>query len=333
MSITSRTTAPIETRLTPRVLRQAVRRESLNPTNWVLTALIASALIIGATTTRFFTLDNAKAIFTSAGTIGIPALGVTLIMVCGGLVSFAVGQTAAIGGMIFLIQLHLGLVAAIVLATLVGAGITAVQGWLVGSWRTNPIILTIAAASMLTAAGGAFTRTQAVQPTGAAYELLNSTPLGVPVVVFTLIGLTAVLQWFMTSTRIGLLMYAAGESRDAARAAGLPVAAVITVAFALAGALIALSGAFSAAASHTITLEGASQLTFNATAAVLAGGTAIAGGFGSATRTLFGTILIATISDLLLLRGAGIGLQVLTIGVLVFVVVMLSHTRSLKEIS
>jgi ribose/xylose/arabinose/galactoside ABC-type transport system permease subunit len=311
-------------------LRAIVQREALQPVTWVLFAAIAVAVVIGARTPRFFSVDNAKAILVSSGTIGIAALGVTLIMVCGGLVSLAVGETAAVAGMIFLSTLGMGLLPALVVAMALAAAVTGVQGLMVGAWQANPIILTIAAGSILTAVGAQLSSNSAVQPASDAYKWLNETPLGIPVVVFALLGLTVVVQLLMTGTRVGRLMYAVGENRSAARAAGLPIASTVIGAFAAAGALMAVSGAFSAATSHTITLLGASDLTFNATAAVLAGGTAIFGGFGSAVRTLVGALLIGTVTDLLLLRGADIGLQTLVKGLLVLVVVLLGHLRTKK---
>jgi len=311
----------------PGLLRTGLR----DPGNWVLFAVLVVAIIVGASTPRFFTIENAKAICASTGTIGIAALGVTLIMVCGGLASLAVGETAAVSGMVFLTMLGHGLVPALLAATLAAAVVTGIQGWVIGAWRANPIILTIAVGSILTAVGARMSSTKAVAPASEAFEHLNKTPLGVPVVVFALLGLTVLVQLLMSGTRLGRLMYAVGENRAAAVAAGLPVAWTVACGFVVAGALMAISGAFSAASSHTITLEGANQLTFNAIAAVLAGGTSIAGGFGSATRTLFGALMIATISDLLLLRGAEVGTQTLVKGLLVLVVVLLGHVRSRRS--
>jgi ribose/xylose/arabinose/galactoside ABC-type transport system permease subunit len=233
--------------------------------------------------------------------------------------------------MVFLTTLGHGLVPALLAATLAAAVVTGIQGWVIGAWRANPIILTIAVGSILTAVGARMSSTKAVAPASDAFEHLNKTPLGVPVVVFALLGLTVLVQLLMSTTRLGRLMYAVGENRAAAVAAGLPVAWTVACGFVVAGALMAISGAFSAASSHTITLEGANQLTFNAIAAVLAGGTSIAGGFGSATRTLFGALMIATISDLLLLRGAEVGTQTLVKGLLVLVVVLLGHVRSRRS--
>jgi ribose/xylose/arabinose/galactoside ABC-type transport system permease subunit len=69
-------------------------------------------------------------------------------------------------------------------------------------------------------------------------------------------------------------------------------------------------------------------LSLDAIAAVLAGGTAIGGGKGSALRTLGGAVLIAAISDLLLLRGFSTGIQLLVKGILVAFVVIAVHVRS-----
>ena len=111
----------------------------------------------------------------------------------------------------------------------------------------------------------------------------------------------------MLGRRITLI----GENRDAARAAGMRIPRITAIAFAIAGASFALGGAFLGAFNKgaSAQLEGTS--TFDVIAAVLVGGTLISGGRGSALRTLAGAIVIATISDLLLLRGFDTGAQIL----------------------
>jgi ribose/xylose/arabinose/galactoside ABC-type transport system permease subunit len=305
-----------------------LRQQVTDPRNWLLPVVVVAALAVGLDTTRFLSVANGKAILTSTGTIGIAALGATLIVICGGLVSLAIGETAAIAGMVFLPLLDHGLVVALVVSVLVAAAVTALQGWFIGAWRANPIVLTIATASILTAVGERVTQSNAITPGSTGYEWLNRTPLRVPVVVWFLLGLTVIVQLVLSRTRLGRLMYAVGENRPAARAAGLPIAVTVVAAFAMAGALIAVSAAFTAAANQNVTLQGAPELTFDAIAAVLAGGTAITGGFGSAVRTLVGAVLIAAISDLLLLRGYSVGVQDLVKGVLVLAVVLIGHLRS-----
>jgi ribose/xylose/arabinose/galactoside ABC-type transport system permease subunit len=141
-------------------LRAVARREVSELSTWVLVVAITVAVVLGARTPRFFSVDNGKAILVSAGTIGIAALGVTLIMVCGGLVSLAVGETAAVAGMVFLFSLDAGLLPALVASMAVAAVVTALQGAMVGAWQANPIILTIAVASILTAVGASSARSR-----------------------------------------------------------------------------------------------------------------------------------------------------------------------------
>jgi ribose/xylose/arabinose/galactoside ABC-type transport system permease subunit len=291
-----------------------------------LTVLIV-ALAFAATTHRFLTVANAKAIMTSASTVGILALGLTFIVLGGGLVSLAIAPTAVAAAMIFLNALGLTLVPALALAILVGMLITALQGLLIGSLSANPIVLTIGAAFLIDSVGEKLSHGSIVQPAAGGFATLNETPLGIPVSVYLLLLVAAAFELLMRRTVLGHQLMLVGENRAAAHAAGLPVAKIIVWAFALAGAAFglggALLGAYNGGASQL--LEG--TLTFDAIAAVLVGGNLISGGRGSPLRTLAGAVVIATLSDMLLLRGLGTGDQLLLKGILVVVVVVSMHLR------
>jgi len=148
--------------------------------------------------------------------------------------------------------------------------------------------------------------------------------------VYVLLALTALAQWVLRRTTVGKRLYLLGENPAAARAAGLPVAWVTVAAWAFFGACIALTGVFLAAFNTSATAGLGGTLSLDAIAAVLAGGTAIGGGHGSALRTLGGAVLIAVISDLLLLRGFSTGIQLLAKGLLVLFVVIAVHVRSAR---
>ena len=104
-----------------------------------------AVIVTGALTTRFFSLANARAILASTAWVGITAIGATVVMIAGSVVSLAVSQTATVVAMIFLATQQFGLPAAIVLALASGVAITALQGAVIGFWTANPIVLTIAA--------------------------------------------------------------------------------------------------------------------------------------------------------------------------------------------
>ncbi len=76
---------------------------------------------------------------------------------------------------------------------------------------------------------------------------------------------------------------------------------------------------------QNVNLQVAGTYTFDAIAAILVGGSAVTGGWGSVGRTVIGALIIATISDMLLLIGASTGMQIFVKGLIVTMVVVLLH--------
>jgi ribose/xylose/arabinose/galactoside ABC-type transport system permease subunit len=295
-----------------------------------LGVLVVVLVPVAVTTDRFLTLGNARAILASAALVGITAIGATLVMIAGSAVSLAASQTATVVAMVFLATQDQGLVVATLLGLLCGVAVTAIQGAAVGYWEANPIVLTIAAGFAI--GGGAvwFSGGTPVYAAADRYELLNSTPLGLPLAVYVLLALAVLAQWVLRRTAGGRQMYLVGENRAAARAAGLPVARVMVLAWAFFGLCLAITGLFLASFNTSATTNLGGTLTLDTIAAVLVGGTAITGGRGSAVRTLGGTVLISVIADVLLLRGYSSGVQILVKGALVLAVVVLVHFRATR---
>jgi ribose transport system permease protein len=295
-----------------------------------IVGIFALIVLIGSlTTTGFATVENLKAILQSSAFVGIIAVGMTVIMLSGNLFSMSLGTTAAVTAITFLWALAYGGAAAILLTVLLGVGICAVQGWIVGSIGANPIIVTIAAGVLqggatLKVSGG----TTIYPPPDASYSWLADRVGGIPFPFIVFLVLTVVVDAVLRGTSFGRAIYAAGENKRAARAAAISIAAVATGAFAVAGACTAIAGVLIGATNGNASLFIESTYTFDAIAAVLVGGTAVTGGRGSAARTLFGAIVIATISSLLLLRGYSTGIQILVKGLIVLVVVVLVQLGS-----
>jgi ribose/xylose/arabinose/galactoside ABC-type transport system permease subunit len=293
-----------------------------------LIAIVIAFVVFAISTHNFATWQNVKAVLSAASIVGIIAIGLTLVTISGSLVSLATASTAVACAMAFLGSLKLGLVVSVLIAVATGTAITAVQGLLVGLFEANPIILTIGASFLIDGITQNVNGGATIQPATSAYASLNDTWLGFPISVYVMVVLGIVLQFVLRRSALGRQMYLVGDSRPAARAAGLPVTGIIVIAFAIAGAAMALGGIFLGAFN-----DGASQalegtLSFDVVAAVLVGGTLISGGRGSALRTLAGAVAIAAIQNMLLLRGLGSGPQTMVEGLLVVVVVLLSHVRS-----
>ena len=297
-------------------------------TDGVVVAAVLVVVVVGVSTERFLTVANAKAIITSASLVGITALGLTLIMIGGSAVSLAISQSVAAVGMVFLAAQSLGFVPALLIALVVGTLITGVQGAVVGYAAANSVVLTIAASFAIAGVATGITGGVSVSPSGTGYDHLNATPGGLPLSVYVLVVLTLAVEWTLRRTRFGRSLYLVGENRMAARAAGLLVGRTTTVAWLGAGALFAVTATFTAAFNTSANINLGGTLTFDAIAAVLAGGTPISGGRGSALRTFAGAVLIAAVSDILLLRGYSTGVQVMVKGLIVLAVVVLMHLRA-----
>ena len=295
----------------------------------VVVLAVFAVVVVAVSTHRFLTVANAKAILTSSSLVGIAALGLTLIMIGGGAVSLAISQTVSAVAMTFLAAQSLGLVPALLIAIIGGGVVTGLQGAVVGYAAANPVVLTIAASFAIAGVATGISGGTSVSPSGTGYDRLNATPGGVPLSVYVLVALAVVVEAVLRRTGFGRMLYLVGENRRAARAAGLRLARTTTVAWFGAGMLFAVTAAFTAAFNNAANVNLGGTITFDAIAAVLAGGTPISGGRGSALRTLAGAVLIAAVSDILLLRGYSTGIQVMVKGLIVALVVVLLHVRAL----
>ena len=257
--------------------------------------------------------------------IGCVAVGMTFITITGNIMSLALGATVSASALVFLASLSLGVFPAFLVAILFGVVITAVQGALVGYIRANPLLVSIAALSLLIGGAALATGGQRIYPGGEGLQVFKGRVAGIPVETLYFFATVLIGQFVLSWTRIGREMIMVGSNLRAAVAAGVDTARAITVAYVLAGACSAVSGVLLAARYGSGDMELGMGYDYTAIAAVLVGGTAIGGGSGSVVRTLIGVTVIAIIATVLLLRGFSQQWQYLITGLIVLAVIML-HT-------
>ena len=292
--------------------------------------MLAGVTIYGAATTEgFLTVSNMKAIVTAASFVGIIAVGLTVIILSGNLFSLALGQTAAVSAMFFLWALGIGLVP----GDRPDAGArprhrrrAGVRGRSLGSESDHHHDRRsgIAGGNRRLALAR---REHRPAPGETSWEHLAQPVLGLPAPVYVFLVVTVVLAVVMRRTRFGRQIYLLGENRAAARAAALPITLLTVGAFGIASLYTAGAGILIGATSANASLLLTGSYTYDAIAAALVGGNAVTGGRGSIARTAVGALFIATISDMLLLRGYSTGGQILVRGIIVVVVVVLTNLR------
>lgn len=304
-----------------RLLNPAGRRKRL----LVLIRVIALAALtaVALATPGFLSLPSMLSMLTTMSFIGCVAIGMTFITLSGSLMSFALGATLSVTTVVFMASLPLGLAGALLVAFAFSALITALQGFVIGYMRANPIIVSLAAQALIYGFVTFATGGRGIYPEGGETDILKSN-LGVipgPLAAFLLTVLIG--QFILSFTRLGRHIIMIGSNRRAAEAAGIEPWHAITAAYAFAGICTAVSAVLMAARYASGDMEHGLGCDYHAISAVLVGGTAIGGGEGSALRTLFGALIIAVVQGVLLLNGFSTQMQYLIVGIIVLAVIAL----------
>ncbi|NOJ45970.1 ABC transporter permease [Bradyrhizobium archetypum] len=278
---------------------------------------------VGLLTPGFLTQISIFSILTAAAFTGCVAIGMTFITLGGNVVSFSLGVTLSATTIIFTASLPFGLFAAIFAALAFSAAVMAAQGWLVGYLGANPIIVSLAALSIITGAGTWITGGQGVYPTGSGGEILSGTIGYLPVPVMVCVGLMLVGQLIVTRTSFGRRLIMVGSNRKAAEIVGARPASTTVGAYLLSGVATGVAAILISARYRSGDFELGNGYDYAAISALLVGGNAIQGGAGSPLRAVVGALGIATIQSLLVLWGLSTQLQYLVVGVAVLLAIVL----------
>lgn len=191
-----------------------------------------------------------------------------------------------------------GTLAAVLVSLLVAVAAGLLNGLLVASLRLQAIVATFAtnfvwmglALAVLPVPGG-----QAPVP---LYRLYRASVLGIPSVVLLL--LLVILLWLiLKESRLGRFLYAVGGHAQAAFASGLPVARVRMLSYGLGALFFGLAGVFLTADIASGDPLIGSPLTMNTIAAVVIGGTPLAGGAGGAGGGVVGAIVLGLVRNII----------------------------------
>jgi ribose/xylose/arabinose/galactoside ABC-type transport system permease subunit len=151
------------------------------------------------------------------------------------------------------------------------------------------------------------------------------------------IALFAIVAWALMTligfkTRFGRYMYIIGGGEAVARTAGLPVRRYKIYAFALSGALAGLAGALATARLGAAGPTLGQELLLNSLAAIVVGGTSLAGGIGGVHRTLIGVLIIALLDNGLNLMGVNQYTQMVIKGAVVVAAVLIGQDRGRQTV-
>jgi ribose transport system permease protein len=292
----------------------------------------------------FFKWNTHRDMLRHISVFAILACGMTLVIITAGIdlsVGSLLGLTAVLFS-IFSLQKTWSPLLALAGCLVIGAALGAISGGLIGRFKIQPFIATLAmmvfARGMAKwVSGGQKISTAVLQPDGTyqyvevppVFEFLNSKILNENIAVVTLILFACVLVcWvILTKLRWGRYIYAIGGNEEAARLSGIPVIRTKLLTYGLSGFFCAIAGICQAAQELQGDPEAGMTYELTAIAIVVIGGTNLMGGRGGIGLTFIGAMTIGYLEKILSINAVGEASRLMLTGTIIIGAVLFQKTR------
>jgi len=301
----------------------------------MLPVLILLAIGFHLLSGRFLSVNNLSIVMQQASINTVLAAGMTFVILTGG-IDLSVGSILAASAMVAVIVSlfpdigMLGIPAAIA----VGLACGFVNGSIIAFLKLPPFIVTLGSLTAIRGVARLLGNDTTVFNPDLPFDFIgNGSVLGVPWLAIIALA-TVLVSWFVLKrTVLGTWIYAVGGNVEAARLTGIKVPIVLLFVYSVSGLLAGLGGTMSAARLYAANgLQLGQSYELDAIAAVILGGTSFVGGVGSIWGTLIGALIIAVLSNGLILVGVSDIWQYIIKGLVIIIAVGLDRYR-LKGLS
>jgi len=301
--------------------------------NWTLLGLLITLLLMTVgfsfASPYFFTTRNFLNIGQAISIRGLIAVGLTIVLITGGL-DLSIAAVAAVAGMIAatLIKADYPGVLAGVVALLGAAALGSLNGTVIVKFRINPIIATLG--SLLFFRGLAFVVSSGdnvVIGVNTWSFLGRGFFFGIPVSLLVFLAFLVVGLLFMRYSIIGNYLYAIGGNTEACRNVGIKVDRIRFGTYVFTAILSGIAGLTIMSQAGTASPNALNGAELDIITAVLLGGIALTGGRGSLIGTFLGSLIIGVITNGLILTGVQIYWQMVVRGLILITAVTLDSFR------
>ncbi|MDI6870650.1 MAG: ABC transporter permease [Bacillota bacterium] len=281
-------------------------------------------------TPRFLTVDNMLGLALEMCILLIVACGMTFVILTGG-IDLSVSSVFAFSGILVADVLRRGAppLVGLVVGLLSGALVGWTNGFLITKGAVPPFISTLA---LMTAARGVALVYSKGYPIGIPIEsrflLLGSAKIfGIPFPIIVALVVFLISYVILSKTHFGRDVYAVGGNLEAARLSGIRIHTVITWAYVLSGLFASVGAMIYAARLYTGLPSAGRGAELNAIAAVVLGGTSLSGGEGTIAGTLLGVLLMATLTNGMVLLGISADFQYIVQGAVIVFAIQFDRWR------
>ena len=303
----------------------------------IICALLAMVLflyIFPTTHSTFLTTKNIFNVLRQSSTNLMLACGMTMVIILGG-IDLSVGSIIAMSGVLGAAAVVWGgmpEIVGILIAIFSGLIFGLLNGLVIALTKIPPFIVTLASMNIAKGIAYVYSGGKPIRCMTDAWKFLGAGyvgPVPTPVVTMTLVFLVAVL--FLNRTKMGRHVYAVGGNDTAAKFSGISTAKVKFVVYSFSGLMAGLAGITIASRLYSGTCTSGDGAEMDAIAAVVVGGTSMAGGSGRLGGTLIGVLIIGILNNGLNLMGVNSDWQYIVKGLVILLAVYTDFLRSRKK--
>lgn len=297
--------------------------------------LILIIIIIGSSfvAPSFFTFSNMTNVIRQISMSAILACGMTFVILTGG-IDLSVGAILGFSGALSAsVMVSTG---SVFLAVLTGLGAGLICGLVNGIFITHydlpPFIVTLATMTLLYGSTLLFTKGAPIAIYNQSYTFIGKGDvLGMPLPIIILIVIYAIAFIVLSYTRFGRNVYALGGNKEATRLSGINVKFNQAAVYIITGLLCGVAGIILTARLGSAGPEAGKGYELDAIAAVILGGTSLAGGQGFVLPTIVGALILGILSNILTLMNVNPFVSGIVKGIVILVAIVID--KKFKSIS
>jgi ribose transport system permease protein len=317
-------------------------------TAYVAAALVAIMIVMSLLSSAFLSPGNLANVAKNFSFVGIVTLGVTLVIVTGG-IDLSVGSTMALAAITCAIVMQavsgtavesiplagmiVSLAAGLGVAVLIGLA----NGFLIAKVGLSPFVTTLGMLSIVRGLAYAVTEGRGQAPTGADvnlfYDLTDGNLAGIPVAVIYLLVLAAILGVVLHHTAFGRHVFALGGNEKAAALTGVAVERVKIAVYVLSALSAGFAGILMVGWLGSAPANLATGYELTIIAAAVIGGANLTGGVGGPAGAVIGALLIEVIRNGLVLAGINAYWQIVLVGAIIILAVLVDRMRTMRMTS
>lgn len=309
-----------------------VKKIRNNPISGPYIALVILVLIASVISPIFPTFKNITNILRQASIVGVVSIGMTMVLLVGG-IDLSVTSTMAIAACVMARMMEPYVAAGgtgiyiwpILLVLFYGLVIGLINGTIIVCRGVEAFIITLGTGQVLKGLNYIYTNGAPGGTVSQFWFTFGSKSLGgmIPYAVVLYAVLMVIFMVLLHKTVFGRHIYAIGSNAEAARLSGVKVKFHKIMVYGLCGLTAALAGVMLAARVRVGEPNGSTGYDMDAIAAVVIGGTSMAGGRGSLICTLAGVLIMAVMNNILNLLGVNPYLQIVIKGLIILVAVLI----------